>query len=72
MIKMEYFNCIGGLGWYANKYARVASLDDAAVHAQIKIFDNVVLPLSKLLRPITRHIFGQFLVCVLRKTLPES
>ena len=50
----------GGL----NRFAKHRSLDDDAVNAQIRIFDKYVLPLSRMVDPLTRGFFGQSLICV--------
>lgn len=68
IIELRYFNPIGGLAWWINSFAKHKSLDDAAVNAQIRIFDRYVLPFSRLLDPLTRSFFGQSLICVARRT----
>ncbi len=67
LIKLEYFNSIGGLGWFFNKFTTHVSLDSEKCKAQIKIFDRYILPFSKLINPITKHIFGQSVIAVLKK-----
>jgi c-di-AMP phosphodiesterase-like protein len=67
VVKMEYFNVIGGIGWWINKYIRKESLNDSAINIQIKIFDKYIVPFSKRLQPLARHLFGQSLACILRK-----
>jgi SAM-dependent methyltransferase len=66
--KLVYFNPVGGLGWWANRFRRHESLDSEAVNRQIVIFDRYLLPVSRLLDPLTRSWFGQTLVCVARRT----
>ncbi len=68
ILKLRYFNPIGGLAWWVNSLARHDSLDDSAVNAQIRIFDKYVLPASRLIDPLTREFFGQSLICIARKT----
>lgn len=63
--QVAYFNPIGGLGWWANRFKSHASLNDPAVNAQIRFFDRYILPFSRLLDPLTRNIFGQSIVLVL-------
>lgn len=63
----EYFNPIGGLGWWANKFLPHRTLNDGAVNGQVKLFDRYILPLSRAVNPITRSFFGQSIVCVVRK-----
>jgi hypothetical protein len=64
---LRYFNPVGGLGWLANRGLRHDSLDAASVNRQIVLFDRYVLPLSRLLDPLTRRWFGQSLIVVARK-----
>jgi SAM-dependent methyltransferase len=68
IIELRYFNPIGGLAWWVNRFARHHSLDDSAVNTQIIIFDKYILPISRLLDPLTRSFFGQSLICVVRKS----
>jgi SAM-dependent methyltransferase len=65
--KLRYFNPIGGLGWWANKFRRHDSLNSDAVNGQIVIFEKYVLPFSRALDPLTRGFFGQSLVCAARR-----
>lgn len=67
ILELRYFNPIGGLGWWANRFAKYRSLDADAVNAQVRIFDKYILPLSRLLDPMTRGFFGQSLICVARR-----
>jgi SAM-dependent methyltransferase len=67
IVRNEYFNPIGGIGWLANKYLPHKSLNDGAVNAQIRLFDRYILPLSRAISPMTRKIFGQSLVFAVRK-----
>jgi SAM-dependent methyltransferase len=67
ILELRYFNPIGGLGWWANRFAKYRSLDANAVNAQVRIFDKYLLPLSRLLDPLTRGFFGQSLICVARR-----
>ncbi len=66
--EMSYFNPIGGVGWWVNKFFSHSSLNDAAVNRQIIFFDRYILPLSRLLNGLTKGFFGQSLVCVIEKT----
>ena len=67
VLSLRYFNPIGGLAWWINTFASHRSLDDDAINTQIRIFDRYVLPISKLVDPMTRDFFGQSLICVVRK-----
>jgi SAM-dependent methyltransferase len=68
ILELRYFNPIGGLAWWVNSFAKHQSLDGSAVNAQIRIFDKYVLPVSRLVDPLTRSFFGQSLICVARRT----
>lgn len=65
--RLEYFNPVGGVGWFAQKLVKHNDLDSAAVGAQIRIFDRYVLPVSRMFNPLTRRVFGQSVVCVVQK-----
>jgi len=65
--RLSYFNPIGGLGWWANRFRRHESLNSDAVNGQIVIFEKYVLPFSRALDPLTRGFFGQSLVCAARR-----
>ena len=65
--QLEYFNPIGGLGWWINKFIPHRDLDSASINTQIKLFDRYIVPVSKLLNPISKNWFGQSLVCVAKK-----
>jgi SAM-dependent methyltransferase len=67
VIRMDYFNPIGGLAWLINKFIKHQSLDSRGVNQQIHIFDKFVLPFSKTLDPLTRLFFGQSLVGIFKK-----
>jgi len=61
----RYFNPLGGLGWWANRWLPHRSLNAGAVNGQIRFFDRFALPVSRRLDPLFRGIFGQSLVGVL-------
>jgi SAM-dependent methyltransferase len=65
--KLCYFNPIGGLGWWANRFRRHASLNSDEVNGQIVLFEKYILPISRLLDPLTRRFFGQSLICIARR-----
>lgn len=67
-VRLYYLNPVGALGWWANKLARPSSLEDRQVRGQVMLFDRVALPVSRLLTPLTRRLFGQSVVCVARKS----
>jgi SAM-dependent methyltransferase len=68
ILELRYFNPIGGLAWWVNRFAKHQSLDDSAVNAQIRIFDRYILPISRMVDPLTRGFFGQSLICVARRS----
>ena len=67
VVRCDYFNSIGGLGWLANRALRHNSLNDKAVNSQITLFDKWLVPLSRLADPATRKVFGQSVIAVGRK-----
>jgi SAM-dependent methyltransferase len=67
IVRCDYFNAIGGLGWLANRALRHGSLNDKAVNSQITLFDKWLVPLSRMADPATRKFFGQSVIAVGRK-----
>ena len=67
ILELRYFNPIGGLAWWVNRFAKHRSLDADAVNAQIRIFDKYILPVSRMVDPLTRGFFGQSLICVAKR-----
>ncbi len=67
ILRLDYFNPVGGLGWWLNRLLRHRSLEDQAVARQVLFFDRVLLPVSRLINPLTAKVFGQSVVCVARK-----
>jgi|GEM_PF-194276 len=65
---LEYFNPIGGLGWWVNKFIKHDDIDSKNLNAQVKFFDRYVVPISKVLNPLSKRFFGQSLICVIKKT----
>jgi hypothetical protein len=66
--KMYYFNPVGGIGWWLNKFAGHKDIDASAVNFQMAFFDKYILPLSRAVNPLTKRFFGQSIICVVRKT----
>ncbi len=64
--RLCYFNPIGGVGWWVNRFRRHTSLNSEVVNGQIEIFEKYALPISRLLDPLTRRFFGQSLICIVR------
>jgi SAM-dependent methyltransferase len=67
MVELRYFNSIGGLGWWVNRLRRYDSLNDGAINGQIRFFDKYVVPVSRMVDPLSRGFFGQSLIAVVRK-----
>lgn len=67
IVRCDYFNSVGGLGWLANRAMRHGSLNDTAVNSQISLFDKWLVPVSRLADPLTRKFFGQSVIAVGRK-----
>jgi SAM-dependent methyltransferase len=67
VVRCDYFNSIGGLGWLANRTLRHGSLNDKAVNSQIALFDKWLVPLSRWADPATRRFFGQSVIAIGRK-----
>jgi SAM-dependent methyltransferase len=65
--KLCYFNPIGGLGWWANKFRHHDSLNSGEVNGQIVLFEKYILPFSRAIDPLTRRFFGQSVICVARR-----
>ncbi len=67
IIKFEYFNPIGAIGYWFNKFVKHKSLNNKSISRQTKFFDKYLVSLSKALNPLTINMFGQSLVCVVQK-----
>ena len=65
--KLEYFNPIGGIVWWLNKFVRHRNLDSNNINTQIRLFDKYVVPISSSINGITKKFFGQSLLCVVKK-----
>lgn len=63
-IRLEYFNPIGGIGWWINKFYPHKSLQSRNLENQIKLFNNWILPLSRIINPMTKKMFGQSIICI--------
>jgi len=68
LINLEYFNPIGAVGWWINKIIPVRSIRQKHIAWQVNIFDRFILPLSIRLNCLTKKMFGQSLVCVVRRS----
>lgn len=65
--RLEYFNLVGALGWYANKFVRHRQIESAAVTKQVEFFDRMLVPAARLADGLTRRVFGQSLVTIVEK-----
>lgn len=65
LISCKYFNAIGGIGWWLNKFKTHTNLNDTSINAQIRFFDKYILPISKCVQPLSGEFFGQSLYCVI-------
>lgn len=66
VVRLDYFNAIGGLGWYVNKFKKYDSLENDLINGQILFFDKYILPISRLINPVTKNFFGQSIVGIIR------
>lgn len=67
IVHWSYFNFLGGLGWWLNRFVTHKSLNDASLNRQIRLFSKFLLPISKFIQPFTQKFFGQSLYVVLKK-----
>jgi SAM-dependent methyltransferase len=65
VVHWQLVNPVGALGWWANRQRDFATLDEPGINRQIRWFDRWVLPISRVLTPVTRHWFGLSLFCVI-------
>jgi SAM-dependent methyltransferase len=68
VVTSEYFNAVGGMGWWANRFVSHETLESGSVEGQVRFFDRWVLPISRAINPVTRHFFGQSVIAVARKS----
>lgn len=67
IVKIEYFNPVGGFGWFLNKFKRHNDLDSKEINNQMMYFDKYFLPISKVINVFTKKYFGQSLIVVFKK-----
>ncbi len=65
----EYFNSVGGIGWWLNRFLSHQSLGSGVVESQVRLFDRYVLPVSRAFNPVTRRFFGQSVIAAARKPI---
>jgi SAM-dependent methyltransferase len=67
LVRSEYFNAIGGIGWFVNKLFRHDDLNSTAVNSQIVVFDRFLVPISRAVDVMCRPVFGQSILFAIRK-----
>ncbi len=67
VVKAQYFNALGAVGWWVNKAVKHRALDAPEVNGQLVLFDRYLVPLARLLDVLTLHTFGQSAVFVVKK-----
>jgi len=67
IVRLDYVNPIGGLGWWLTGVLRPGLSDLDQVNGQIALFDRYIVPLSRLLSPPLAKIFGQSIAAVVRR-----
>jgi hypothetical protein len=63
----EYFNPVGALGWWLNKFVTHKNINSGNVNSQVMFFDKYVVPVSRLMNPLFKNIWGQSVYCVIQK-----
>jgi SAM-dependent methyltransferase len=67
LLRVNYMNAVGAVGWWMNSITRPKSLNSDAINRQIRFFDRYVIPLSKSVDPLFRSFFGQSVICIARR-----
>jgi len=67
VVRLSYFNPIGGFGWWLNSLKSHNSLNSNLMNNQIRAFERYVLPFSKMLDPLSRKFFGQSVIGIGRR-----
>jgi len=63
----QYFNPIGFFTWWVQKFFTHKNLNSDSINKQVIFFDKFIVPISKLFNPLTKLIFGQSVICVIKK-----
>lgn len=66
-IFIEYFNPIGGIGWWINNLISHNTLNNAKVNNQVELFDKYGVAFSRVLNGVTKSFFGQSIIAVIKK-----
>jgi 2-polyprenyl-3-methyl-5-hydroxy-6-metoxy-1,4-benzoquinol methylase len=67
LVVNEYFNPVGALGWWINKFKTHKNINSENVNKQVLFFDKYVVPVSKFFNPLMKYIWGQSVYVVIRK-----
>jgi 2-polyprenyl-3-methyl-5-hydroxy-6-metoxy-1,4-benzoquinol methylase len=65
--KLEYFNPLGGLFWWINKFKRHKNINSQNINFQIKVFDKIGIYVSRFTNLFLKKFFGQSVFCVIQK-----
>jgi len=64
IVKMEYLDSVGVLASLASKFILKGTIPSSF---QVKVWDTLFVPLSKIIDPIIFHTAGKSIACVLKK-----
>lgn len=67
IIDIRYFNSIGGIGWWVNKFLPHSNLNSDAINNQIRIFDKFIIPVAQKIDFLSNRFFGQSLLAICRR-----
>ena len=67
ILKSSYFNPVGGMAWWIQKFTEIKDLNSPDIRRKIVFFDRWILPVSRLLNPLTRKFFGQSVYLIAKK-----
>ncbi len=66
VVRLEYFNPVGAVGWWVQKCVAHQDLEAGKVTSQVRVFDKYVLPASRVANVLTKSFFGQSIIGVAR------
>ncbi len=65
VVRVRYQNALCMFGWWFNgRVIKQRSLSAASISRQVRFFDRYMLPLTRLIDPLTRRLFGQSLLVI--------
>jgi SAM-dependent methyltransferase len=67
LVLNEYFNPVGALGWWMNKFITHKNINSDNVNRQVLFFDRYVVPVSRVANGVMKYFWGQSIYCVIRK-----